>query len=288
MELYWNQKWSIPNTSWTIMGYSRASHRTGFYIHELSLMIDAGPQLSLFPETILITHCHADHIASLPFMLLGKDDKRSVNILVPKNTKVLLENYIVSLFSANMGKDVKITKITKFAKFTGIEGGDQINHVSNKHNLIIETFQCIHDVPTIAYGLNLKKNILKEEYRELIGNTDEIVKLKKSGVIITEEIIKKCIIFVWDTTIEIFEKYPIILTYPVIMVECTFITDDDYELSFKRNHIHWKSLRPYVVNNPTITFVLVHFSLRYPDELIRNFFSNEKLPNIYPWTNIVK
>jgi hypothetical protein len=39
---HWKQKWSIPNTPWTITGYSRAAYRTGFYIPELDIMLDAG------------------------------------------------------------------------------------------------------------------------------------------------------------------------------------------------------------------------------------------------------
>lgn len=41
--MYWQKDWQIPTTSWTIRGYSRSAYRTGFYIPELDMMLDAGP-----------------------------------------------------------------------------------------------------------------------------------------------------------------------------------------------------------------------------------------------------
>jgi hypothetical protein len=67
------------------------------------------------------------------------------------------------------------------------------------------------------------------------------------------------------------------------MIECTFLFDDDYELSLTKKHIHWKSLKPYIIQNIQCFFVLVHFSLRYKESEIKTFFENEKLENVKPW-----
>ena len=61
--IYWQKQWKIPGTSWQICGYSRSAYRTGFYITELDLMLDAGPQNFSKPKTILITHSHINHLA---------------------------------------------------------------------------------------------------------------------------------------------------------------------------------------------------------------------------------
>lgn len=46
---HWNQKWRLPGTQWTMTGYSRAAYRTGFYIPELDIMLDAGSLIALAP-----------------------------------------------------------------------------------------------------------------------------------------------------------------------------------------------------------------------------------------------
>ena len=53
---FWKKTYTIPNSpKWTISGYSRSSFRTGFYIKELNIMLDAGPQSFKMPEHIFIT-----------------------------------------------------------------------------------------------------------------------------------------------------------------------------------------------------------------------------------------
>jgi len=287
---YWNSpEWKIPGTQWEITGYSRACYRTGFYIKSLDLMIDAGPQRSPSPKTILITHCHGDHIASIPFTLIGKNEEQGLpNIFVPEKVQKHLNDYILSMFSANYGQTVNYelvkwwpVKDNKSESFRNYRAGS-----SRSINITIDTFPCYHDVPTVCYGISSISKILKKEYEYLKGNNKELGLLVKSGNIITEEITEPKIIFIWDTTIEIFTEKRI-LNYPIIMIECTFLYADDLEQSKKKKHIHWLDLRPFVINNPDILFVLVHFSLRYKIQEIIDFFNKEKITkninNVKPW-----
>ncbi len=282
IESFWSGPvWNIPETPWSIIGYSRACYRTGFYIKHLDLMIDAGPQKSGNPTTILITHCHGDHIANIPFTLINNEGPLS-NIFVHEKSKIRLQNYIEAMFSANYSTDFK----GLVANFITIKGLDIIDYVANNTKIKIEIFTCTHDVPTVAYGISTKKQHLKEEYFVLKGNAKALVELKKKGIEITETTYEHNIAFIWDTTINVFKVNPTILKYKVIMIECTFLYDDDYELSLTKKHIHWKSLRPYVINNPHIIFVLIHFSLRYTELDILSFFKKEDLINVKPWLQI--
>ena len=283
IESFWSGPvWNIPGTPWDIVGYSRACYRTGFYVRHLDLMIDAGPQKTGNPKTILITHCHGDHIASIPFTLITDETKVLSDIFVHEKSKTRLSNYISAMFSANYSTDFKGT----VANFISVKGSDVIDHVANNTKIRIEVFACTHDVPTVAYGISTKKQYLKEEYFELKGNAKALVDLKKKGIEITQTIYEPNIAFVWDTTINVFKSNPGILKYHVIMIECTFLYDDDYEQSLKKKHIHWRSLKPYVIGNPHIIFVLIHFSLRYTEPDIIAFFKKENLNNVKPWLQI--
>ena len=64
--IMWSKEYKIQNTQWTIKGYSAAAFRTGFYIPQLDIMLDAGVQNFNKPKHIFITHTHLDHIAHLP------------------------------------------------------------------------------------------------------------------------------------------------------------------------------------------------------------------------------
>jgi ribonuclease Z len=281
IESFWSGPvWTISGTPWEISGYSRACYRTGFYIRHLDLLIDAGPQKSGNPKTILITHCHGDHIANIPFTLIEANEQTELpTIFVHEKSKTRLHKYINAMFSANYSTDFK----GSVAKFISVKGSDSIDYVANNMKIKIEVFACVHDVPTVAYGISTKKQFLKKEFFELKGNGKALVKLKKKGIEITETIHEPNIAFVWDTTIQIFKNNPDIFKYKVIMVECTFLYDDDYEQSLAKKHIHWKTLRPYVVENLEIIFVLVHFSLRYTEPDIATFFKKEGLANVKPW-----
>lgn len=286
IESYWSGPvWNIPGTPWDIIGYSRACYRTGFYIPHLDIMIDAGPQKIGNPKTILVTHCHADHIANIPFTLIEQNDscsKEKSTVFVHEKTVKLLDNYVNSMFSVNSAREFK----GKSANFRGVTGEMEFDYISNNTKLRINIFNCTHDVPTVGYGISTKKQLLKEEFFSLKGNNKAIVDLKKKGIEIVKTVYEPNIVFIWDTTITVLKNNPLIFNYPVIMIECTFLYEDDFEQSITKKHIHWISLKPYVENNPSILFVLMHFSLRYTEQQIADFFKKEiknGVKNIKPW-----
>jgi ribonuclease Z len=279
--IFWKKKWKIPNTSWNISGYSRSAYRTGFYIPELSLMLDAGPQNFNNPEHIFITHSHVDHLALLPFTLIENEKVIHTNIYGPKEADKYINNYILSLFSLNVLHNFKELD---FYTYNGLH--DKDNFKLNMNNNIIEVniYKCDHRVPTIGYGLVECKQKLKEEYLDLPGK--EIGKLRKEGVEITKEVKHKRLVYVCDTSIKVFELNPDLLTYQTIFIECTFFMPDELENARETKHIHWSELKKYVVDNPHILFVLFHFSKRYKDCEILDFFKKEVdngIKNIYYW-----
>lgn len=74
------------------------------------------------------------------------------------------------------------------------------------------------------------------------------------------------------------------ITQCFIMVECTFFEDELVELANQSQHIHWKQLRPIFAAHPNITFMLMHFSMRYTDmSVIEGYVQN--FPNVRLWTN---
>lgn len=273
--IFWQCQWKIPNTPWTISGYSRSAFRTGFYINELDLLLDAGPHCFNNPRAIMITHSHLDHIVSLPLTMIdGFGD-----VYVPEQALEYVKNYISSMYSLNALHNINAPT---YYNYKGLKPGETFRLTLNNSPLTVEIFRCDHSVPTVGYGLSEVKTKLKSEYLGMQGK--EIAKLRRDGVQITHEVTYKRMAYVCDTTIKVFDLNPTLLEYPTVFIECTFLLPDEVDDAKMKSHIHWNDLKPYVESNPHILFVPFHFSQRYRDLEIDNFFKSQQLPNIKAWT----
>ena len=126
------------------------------------------------------------------------------------------------------------------------------------------------------------KTKLKDEYKDLKGV--EIGMLKKEGVEITKQVLIPWFCYICDTSIEVFNNKNIV-NYNNIIIECTFLYKEHLERVDSTKHIHWFQLEEYVKNNKNTVFILIHFSLRYTNEEVQEFFIpyKTKYKNIVIW-----
>lgn len=283
--IYWKKEWKIPGTEWIIRGYSRSAYRTGFYIPQLDIMLDAGPQNFNKPSHIFITHTHIDHVACLPLTMIGDIHGDHVfEIYGPGEAEKYIHDYISSMFSLNAVEQV--LECRNWYNYHSQYSKEFFPIKCNGKSIQVNIFQCDHRIPTIGYGFTEIRKKLKSEYLSLSGK--EIVELKNKGIVVTEIIHMKKFAYICDTSINVFQLNENILKYPVIFIECTFFLPDEIENSISTKHIHWSQLKGIIMENPDIMFVLFHFSQRYSDEEINRFFGKEKednkIANIYCWT----
>jgi hypothetical protein len=122
---------------------------------------------------------------------------------------------------------------------------------------------------------------------------------QQQGVELDEPCLKKLMCYLGDTSIDVFAMNPGILSYPSVMMECTFLDifddrskDEIEERCLRDGHILWSQLRPIIVANPEVArspslspcwnspssglsdnVHLDHFSLRYRKAQVEQFFA---------------
>jgi ribonuclease Z len=250
-----------------ITGFSRGSLRTGFIILPYKIFLDSGVSFNIKPNLILLTHGHQDHIDTLYTNLM---DTTKIEVVGTKNLLLLLQDYLNACKSVNMGRKVK---------FNNWKPIPIINEYITKINNIkfyIESISLPHEVECIGYGINEIREKLLEIHID--KSPKEIVELKKSEKI-TEEIKFPLLFFCGDmgyTGLEIlpFEKYALFI------IECTFFEEEHLEEAIERQHLHIFQLLPYIEKYKKTKFVLIHFSLRYTMEELKNYQKKYNFNNL--------
>lgn len=259
----------------SLRGHSRGSERSGFYIPELKLMLDAGVSSPFNPEGIFITHCHVDHSYAFPMLITCV--KTQPLITVPEPHVQLFKNFNSASYQLNNGYEISTPDIN----IKGVSKGCTFDY---RKNYKIKVFEMDHSVPTVGYGICEKRTKLKPE---LIGmDRKELIKLKKKQNCFNEILVPK-LAYVCDTTTKAFELNPELLDFKVIIVECTFICEDTYSLAQKSKHTHYRDLYPIIISNPNIDFILIHFSMRYKNimEAFENIGLLDLPKNAFVWEN---
>ncbi len=275
-------EWQIPNTHWKMKGYSRSGDKTFFYIPQLDICLDAALAEGNQAKHVFVTHTHNDHIADIEYL----SSKRDVEIYLPKSSVSYLEKYILVRRELNHSAPYN-PELRGNCSIKGIEKNDVV--FFGKHdNYKVEIAECFHRIDCVGYAFSEKSRRLKAEYetikQEYLAKNEmpefgKFLAEKKKTEEVEEWIYEPKFAFLGDTTERVFEENSFLLNYPVIFTECTFLTDEHFEYAAERGHSHWQNLKSIIKANSNIIFVLIHFSLRYSDAEIIEFFNQELIQN---------
>lgn len=271
-------KMKILNNRFTLIGYSRSAEATALFIPELDLMLDAGLVVTATKfRRLCVTHCHSDHSFQIPSMY-SPSSRFPLQIYVPQISVPFFERYLQSAQLLNDHGAEKALNTCE-ERFT-LHGVSPEQIIDLDQSIRVEIVQCHHTVPSVGYAFYEKRTKLKNEYRHCKG--EEIRRLRKDGATISEDVFVPLFAFLGDTTPMVFDRQfhsgqVLLEQMPLIICECTFL---EGEQSDDKGHTHWHGLRPIIERHPHITFLLIHFSMKYKADDIVKFFENEQLKNV--------
>jgi ribonuclease Z len=275
-------EWRFPKEAGgvTLVGRSRAAQGTGFAVPSLGWVLDAGVLAhAARPEHIFISHTHTDHVHHLVHL---KSRRKPPVIYVPAHAVPLVENYltVAQELTSNCVRDPDVPWTPSY-RLQGVVPGDSFVIEKGRDKFLVEVVACDHSVPCVGYRFSALREKLKPTYRGLPGV--EMAALRKQGVTLTEEQVIPMFAYLGDTTPAVFSGAPSLLSTPLVMVECSFLEASHQEHALRTRHSSWEELSPVIRDNPDVTFVLMHFSLRYKDDDIRDFFRGKLPQNVVCW-----
>jgi len=263
----------LKDVSYTISGFSIAALRTNFVIKDLSVLLDGGLSGPYSCEHIFITHCHSDHTANIPFHLINNRDM--TYIYCPVESIDAINTYILSMYKMSTMSDN--VYVSDSYKIIGVTGGTtfELNLKGKQYEINVITMD--HTVPCVGYGFVEIKMKLKKEYLSLKWTA--LKELKDSGIVITEPIKSYQFCYLGDTSSKILEN-PDIYKYRNIMIECTFLHEDELARADEVKHIHWQQLENTIKTHTDNYWLCYHFSQRYKSSDIVEFFKDKQYENL--------
>jgi ribonuclease Z len=243
-----------------IEGVSIAGHESFYKVPAFRCLLEFGraPDDVLGYGTVCLTHGHLDHAAGLAHhasrrRLTGLPPAR---VFAPEEAAPDLEAWLaISERLENVGYGVHVTP--------AVPG----RQVDLRNDLSVTFLPGRHRVPTVGY---LFSEVRKKLLDDLVGRPEaEIVALKIRGAEVTRREEIPLLAYPGDCSPEIFEAAPELFRARVLLVECSFLGEDDRERARKYAHIHLDDIveRASLFENEAI--VLTHFSMRYrPEEIL--------------------
>lgn len=255
IELSCSQKYKIQ-------GYSKAGKMTGFWVHGLKIILDAGIPMRRQPNAVFITHSHTDHSQMLPNIITCREKLTPIFMpismyepmkLLQQSIKALSDGYITNTkmdFYALQKNDVKCVKPF-----------DIINDICNME---VQILPCYHTCDSVGYGFSMVSQKLKPEYIETI----KTIKDKKNDNLYYRHVTPQFVFF-GDTNINALKNHSEWISYPSIIIECTGYLPEDADNYYKIGHIHINDIIPYMKLHSDKQFILIHSSESSSDEFLQ-------------------
>lgn len=312
------KRFPLKGTQWSIIGYSRCARNTFLYIPELNIALDAGLATDTYPTHIFVTHAHMDHIGELFRYVIDPPNNLVPTVFFPRPSKEFVDDFTQSAVhlptddmirqfkegsmdvkefvekSIHMTKHNKTHKVqwrpvgVSIPKGASEEQPNIFGKITIKNfKFLIELFKSTHTIATTGYGFIEIRSGLKPEFRHLKGNQEAIDALKSQGIEVSGDYQHAHFCYLGDTDHRVLYESNggwnrHLEKYSTIIMECTFLEDVDAKQAKEKKHALLSRILPFIQAHPDINFMLCHFSMKYKDKEVIDFFTKLGQPNIIP------
>jgi ribonuclease Z len=222
----------LPCPSFRLEGRSRSGHETYYRIRELGIALDIGrcPDLIVGAPQVFITHAHIDHCAGIAFYAAQRHLQR-----MPVGRLYVPE-----------------------------EAADGVREILALHERLANT----HFDQTEVFGLALGDSVPIARGREV--RTHRSTHRVATNAYEVREGERSLLFYTGDTDREIFAVNEALFRAEVVIIECSFIAEDDQARAVKYRHIHFDDIVEVAERFENEMIVLSHFSRRYGRSEIRD------------------
>lgn len=254
----------------TIEGFSRSGVATWLLIPEFGVMFDAGecPLAAVPYEHVFLTHVHGDHSRCL----LRHWQLRQMFNLKPATYYVPESSLVGFCHIVNAEASMEGVIATEYPNFEFL---DNYERTPLKKGVWVEAFPVTHRVPSQGFTVGRTVQKLKPKYAHLEGAA--IGALRKAGTVVTDSVETPVVTFIGDCVGASLKDERHIWTSKVVIIECTYIEDEDVEAAAERGHTHLNEIIDLLrsLDAPECdAVVLKHFSLKCSPNRIRELVAS--------------
>ena len=237
-----------------VEGVSRAGIETWLRVHPPGVAFDVGRgALHLAgARDLFVSHGHLDHALGVPFLL----SQRSLHHLA--GTRVFCPREVAPDLGAYIEAAARLERADYAYELRGLVPRDR---VEVGRNLVVEAFPTDHVVPSLGYHLfrqrrRLRPDLAGEERGALLAR-------REGGEEITEVVEELTVAYCGDTGPGVFTADPRIFTARMLVIECTFVGEEQRGKGALYKHLHLEDLAAHAERFANEALVLVHLSRRH-------------------------